>query len=337
MNLPVSASNPLLPIDELGNAVVNRCARINAENYQLLTLIRQFDERLGWLSWGFANCSEWLHWKCDLSPQAAREKLRMAHALKDLPEISRVFAKGTLSYSKVRALTRVADASNEVELLAFAMTTTAARVEERCGQMRNTQSVSTHVANRTHGQRSLRQWHDRDRDVVVITVELPHEQGALVMKALDKAIECGEPADGVEFTESSWVTQQADALVEVAKSYLSGGEDCKANTADQYQVVVHVDEKALTKGEGRSDLPLESVERLSCDGSVLSIVEDEKGEPLSVGRKQRTVPTGMKRALWSRSLDEERAARFRAAPTRGSSTRTTSSIGPMGVRRVSRT
>ncbi len=283
MNLPVSTSDPLLPIDELGNAITRLCARMNAENYELLTLIRQFDERLGWLPWGFLTCAEWLHWKCDFSPQAAREKVRIAHALKELPKISEAFAKGALSYSKVRALTRVADVLNEAELLAFAMTTTAVRVEERCRQMRNTQSGSTFEANRAHKQRSLRQWHDHSRDMMVITVELPAEQGALVMKALDKAIESGESADGVEFQESTWSTQQADALVEVAKSYLSGGQDSKSNTADQYQVVVHVDEKALTHGEGRADLPLESVKRLTCDGSVLSIVDHENGEPLSVG------------------------------------------------------
>ncbi|MCZ6871594.1 MAG: DUF222 domain-containing protein, partial [Gammaproteobacteria bacterium] len=148
MNLPVPSSDPLLPIDELGNAITGLCARMNAENYELLTLIRQFDERLGWLPWGFPTCAAWLHWKCDFSPQAAREKVRIAHALKELPEISEAFAKGVLSYSKVRALTRVADALNEAELLAFAMTTTAARLEERCRQMRNTQSVSTRDANR---------------------------------------------------------------------------------------------------------------------------------------------------------------------------------------------
>jgi hypothetical protein len=65
------------------------------------------------------------------------------------------------------------------------------------------------------------------------------------------------------------------------------------------------------------------VKRLSCDGSVLSIVENEAGEPLTVGRKQRTVSTAMKRALWSRPLDEKRAARFQGALTRDLSMLTT--------------
>jgi len=102
----------------------------------LLVLIRRFDERAGWLRWGFENCADWLHWRCDLSLSAAREKVRVAHALKTLPAIATVFANGELSYSKVRALTRVVDWNNEDELLAFALHTTASRVEERCRELR---------------------------------------------------------------------------------------------------------------------------------------------------------------------------------------------------------
>ena len=83
------------------------------------------------MKWGFANCSDWLHWRCDLSLSAAREKVRVAHALKILPVIAAAFSSGELSYSKVRALTRVARQENEDALFIFALKTTASRVEER--------------------------------------------------------------------------------------------------------------------------------------------------------------------------------------------------------------
>jgi hypothetical protein len=130
-------------------------------------------------------------------------------------------------------------------------------------------------------------------------VELPLEAGELVCQALDKAVEAdGQP--GPEFEGESWSAQQADALVMVARSYLSGRSDGSASTADAYQVVIHVDRKALHGGEGRSDLAVESVKRLSCDGSVVPMVDGTNGEPLNVGRKQRTVPAALKRALWAR-------------------------------------
>jgi hypothetical protein len=124
-------SGPISSIDDLDCAIVNLAAQINAASHDLLVLIRRFDERGGWLRWGFDNCIDWLHWRCDLSLSAAREKVRVAHALKTLPAISVAFAKGELSYSKVRALTRVANCRNEDVLLDFALHTTAARVEDR--------------------------------------------------------------------------------------------------------------------------------------------------------------------------------------------------------------
>jgi hypothetical protein len=290
-----------IAIDELDKSIVNLSARINASTYELLVLIREFDERAGWLKWGLENCTQWLHWRCDLSRSAAREKVRVAHALKGLPEISAAFAKGTLSYSKVRALTRAATAMNETSLLDFALSTTAARVEERCQQLRNGLPGAVEAVNRAHERRALRVWRDTGRGTLTLSVELPLETGELVCQALDKAVEAGSH-QGPEFEAESWSAQQADALVTMARSYLSGGSEGKAgtSTADAYQVVIHVDRKALTGSEGRSDLPVESVKRLSCDGSVVSMVNGANGGPLDVGRKQRTVPAALKRALWAR-------------------------------------
>ena len=62
-----SPKERLLSIDELDRNIVNLAARINAATYELLVLVRPFDERAGWLQWGLGNCAEWLHWRCDLS------------------------------------------------------------------------------------------------------------------------------------------------------------------------------------------------------------------------------------------------------------------------------
>ena len=285
-------------IDELDRAIVLLSARINAASYDLLVLVRRFDERAGWLKWGFANCAAWLHWRCDLSLSAAREKVRVAHALKTLPAIAAAFSRGELSYSKVRALSRVARPDNEDSLKAFALTTTAARVEERCRELRCGTADSVAEANRAHTNRSLRIHRDPSRGTMTITVELPLEAGELIDKALDKAREASSP--GPEFAEESWSAQQADALVTMANAYLTGQREASTGSSEHYQVTVHVDRSALSAGRGRSGLPIESVKRLCCDGETVVIVEDKDGEPLNVGRKTRTVPTAIKRALWSR-------------------------------------
>jgi hypothetical protein len=178
-----------------------------------------------------------------------------------------------------------------------------------------------------------------------ISVEVPIEQGEVIAQALERAAENGDSALGIEFTGqpsvegvrdagddrdsagaptgSSWRAQQADALVAMAKAYLSGGHGSgissgkPSSAADHYQVVIHtdasalrggaalrggisVDNSALPGGLGRSDLPIETVRRLTCDGSLITIVEDEDGTPLDIGRKRRTVTTALKRALWAR-------------------------------------
>ena len=288
----------LVPIDDLDQAIVNLSARINAETYELLVLIRQFDERAGWLKWGLGNCAEWLHYRCDLSMNTAREKVRVAHALKTLPEIAAAFSSGTLSYSKVRAMTRVAVICNEEDLLSFAVKTTTARVEERCRELKCGTVDSLDGAQRAVANRSLRVNRNTERGVMTISIDLPMETGELVEKALDKARD--DSMSKMEFIDESWSARQADAMVSMASSYLSGDAGQTRNTSDDYLVTVHVDQSALANGNGRSSLPIESVKRLCCDGHAVVIGEDENGEPLIVGRKTRTVPTAIKRALVAR-------------------------------------
>jgi hypothetical protein len=306
-------------IEDLDVEIGRLARQMNAETYRMLTLVRDFDDRFGFAKWGFPSCAEWLAWRCGLSLSAAREKVRTAQALRGLPTISAAFADGRLSYSKVRALTRVAAVHDEDLLLAYALDATASQVEERCRQIRNVEPESVEMARRVWERRSLTLFRDRARGVVRIVVELPEADGELVGRAIENAVAAGDAAFGVEFASNpersadAWRAQQADAVVAIAKTYLGGATSNElsmkdresalrkaTSAADHYQVVVHVDESALRGGIGRSDLPIETVKRLRCDGSVISIVENEHGAPLDVGRKQRTVPTALKRALWSR-------------------------------------
>ena len=152
-------------------------------------------------------------------------------------------------------------------------------------------------------------WRDEARGTLRLTVEVPIEEGELIVRALDCAVAGGEVTTDVdpdavaESKGTAWCAQQADALVAVAKSYLDGGHGGEGgSTADHYQVVVHADAKSLTGGAGRADLPIETVKRLLCDCSLVTVAEDANGNPLDVGRKQRTVSTPLQaRALRARS------------------------------------
>ncbi len=288
----------LTPIEDLDRNILTLCTRINAATYELLVLIREFDERAGFLKWGLENCAEWLAWRCDLSMTTAMEKVRVAHALKLLPLVSESFAAGELSYSKVRALTRVANRDNEHELLTFALRATATHVAERCRELRMGSDSSIGVAERAFANRSLRVRRDSERGMMTITVELPMDSGELVEKALDKARD-DEVLAVPDLADTAWSTRQADAFVNMINAYLCGASGNEASN-DNYLVTVHVDQSALAGQGGRSALPIESVKRLCCDSQAVVITEDNSGEPLSIGRKSRLIPAAIQRAVRAR-------------------------------------
>ena len=218
-----SRSIDLTPIEALDRNILNLCNRINVATYELLVMIREFDERAGWLKWGMQNCAEWLAWRCDFSMTTALEKVRVAHALKALPAVSSCFASGELSYSKVRALTRVANRQNEEELLTFALRHSASHVAERCRELRCGTDASTDDAARAFANRSLRLRRDHQRGMMTVTIELPMDTGELLEKALDKARD-DECLDVPDLVDTSWSTRQADAFVNVVRGYLHGDE-----------------------------------------------------------------------------------------------------------------
>ena len=108
----LATPEPVAELDRLGDEIAVLSAHIEAATARLLDLIREFDTRNGWSN-GFRSCAAWLSWRVGLDLGAARERVRVAHALGTLPGLARALASGELSYSKVRALTRVATPETE--------------------------------------------------------------------------------------------------------------------------------------------------------------------------------------------------------------------------------
>jgi hypothetical protein len=294
-------------LDQLEVEIISLSQQMNVAEYEFLVLIREFDIRQGWKAWLFSNCAEWLSFKCGMSLGTAREKVRVAFALYDLPRCSAAFATGDLSYSKARALSRCANPRNEAELLDYALRATAAQVDSHCQQLRNAQRrKSTADANQAHNARYLRRF-VHDDGSITLSAQLPKETGELLMKAIEIAAAAlaidsasGAISDAtIPVNADVFFRQQADALVRLAQVFLAGGES-NSSTADHYQVMVHVDESALRDEGGKSDLPIESVRRITCDASLITVVEDNKGNLLNAGRKNRVVSSPMKRALVGR-------------------------------------
>jgi Domain of unknown function (DUF222) len=101
-------------VERLGDEIAELSALLDAATGRLLTLIREFDARGGWNT-GFRSCAHWLAWRVGLDLGAARERVRVARALETLARLAGALARGELSYSKLRALTRVAGLPGEQE------------------------------------------------------------------------------------------------------------------------------------------------------------------------------------------------------------------------------
>ena len=117
-------------LDELEAKITELWGHLNAATYRFLALVAEFDREKAFERHGLANTAQWLNWQCGIGPEAAREKVRVARSLEKLPEIADAFAKGEISYSKVRAMTRVATPANESVLVHVARHGTAAHVEK---------------------------------------------------------------------------------------------------------------------------------------------------------------------------------------------------------------
>ncbi|MFY9890159.1 MAG: DUF222 domain-containing protein, partial [Streptosporangiaceae bacterium] len=103
-------------LDVLEAQICELAGHLAAAMYRFLLLVGDFDARQGWASWDLPSCSAWLAWKCQVAPGTAREHVRVARALRELPAIGAEFAAGRMSYAKVRALTRIATPETEAGL-----------------------------------------------------------------------------------------------------------------------------------------------------------------------------------------------------------------------------
>jgi hypothetical protein len=288
-----------LSAQELEDEIATLASHIYAGTCRWLELVAELDRRGGWAEFGCGSCAEWLAWRCGLTPRAAREHVRVARRLSELPLIHDAFAHGELSYAKVRALTRVADAESEAELLELARHLTASQLERAVRAYRR---VTAADADALQAAAYVGYSWQEDGSLVV-RAQLAPEDGALFVQALEAARDrLGEDERG---SAEPRRPSNAEALVAMANVSLAGGPNA-GSPAERYPVVVHdeANEGVCALEDGPAVAP-ETAERLACDASVVEIVE-RNGEPLSIGRKTRTVPPAMRRALRGR----DRRCRF---------------------------
>ena len=183
-----------VPLERLEAQICELAGHLAAATCRFLVLLGDFDARRGWASWEMSSCAAWLSWKCQMSSGTAREHVRVARALRDLPVTRAEFAAGRLSYAKVRALTRIATPGTEASLAELAAPMTANQLERFARAHRQVSAVDDQDS-RVRRRLAFR---FEDDGSLSGTFHLPPLAGAVLLKALRAAaadLEHPDPAD----------------------------------------------------------------------------------------------------------------------------------------------
>ena len=288
--------------DPLGDEIATLCAHINAATYRLRCLLKTYDEEERWE--GFRSCAHWLSWRTGISIGPAREKVRVARCLPSLPLISEALAKGRLSYSKVRALTRIATPDNEEELLSFADHGTTAHVEKLVRDVRRVDRSKDAQAQRAE-RRRLYLYPAVDGGYE-IRGRLSPEVGSLLLKALEVAerkLYREQREAGTEHRTTAeqrradalglWLEEQVQPGVQLVVHSFEGGEP-----ETRLALAGGVPAGLVTEEGGRVSAATSL--RLASDAEVVPIKRGSDGSVLDVGRRLRTLDWRLRKALEAR-------------------------------------
>jgi hypothetical protein len=316
----VTAHRSGTSLPELAAAITAGAVRIAAATAAWLRLVAEFDEREGWHGYGIASCAHWLSWQCGLSPGAAREHVRVARSLGGLPLLEEAFAQGRLSYSKVRALTRIAEPDTEAALLELALELTASQVERTVRQWRRADELNAGKQPR-EDRESFDHWWD-ETGMLTVQIRMSTEPGAEFMAAIDSLAErtarreraqatrdrtaAGAPDDRPgDTTPDRLATRRLAAVSTLAQAAVDAGR--RPGDPPRREVVVHVDAAVLADDaaagrayvEGGPALTPAVARRMLCEATVVGMLENGR-EPLGVGRRHRRATRAQRRALMRR-------------------------------------
>ena len=300
------------PMFDVGTWLEERRGLIDGNEAAWLDVLAEFDRDQGWALDGQLSGADWLMWRTKMARSTAFEKLRIAHELRRRPAVAAAFAGGEISYSAVRAITRIEGASPEVDaaLVAVARDSSVLALEQaiRYYRLHDEQGRSLDRTDRRYDNRGVRLHHGFNgmglAETVLSALEL-EELRVTLQAFLDRSpVEESPRADSDGVTEvTNWAQRRADAFMHMVRTALAHAQDGHAVGADRY--LVHAVADVATpglEGAGRSELidgtPLDRaiLFRILCDCAIVPhAVEGE--EPLNLGRKTKVWNTAQRRAI----------------------------------------
>ncbi|HUP68407.1 MAG TPA: DUF222 domain-containing protein [Acidimicrobiales bacterium] len=226
-------------------------SNIAAATCRWLLLLAEFDRREGWAVWGARSCADWLSWRCGIGRVAARDHLRVAHRLEELKLVRAGFAAGELSYSKVRAITRVATPETEATLVELARHATANHMEQIARAYRG---LKRRMAKDGKGGEAkddvFLHWYWDDEGYLVIAGRFPPEEGAIFIEALNAA---RSALAGDADKDDSAADDSAES-----EAWSSDHSDPRDSAESRTASVEHTDPESRMSSAGATEHPAEA-------------------------------------------------------------------------------
>jgi hypothetical protein len=245
--------------------------------------------------------AQWLAVRHRISQWKARRWIAAAHALETLPDLSRASSSGELRIDKVVELARFATFQSEAGLIAWARFVSCWAVRRRADL---TVRRSLEDAQQAERGRFLSWWYLDEGRRFGLEGELPAAQGALVARALQRVADGIPVMPGEEGGSAFADARRADALVAVCSARVASDAD-----PERAMVVVHAQLADLVADDGGAEVEggaaihAETARRLACNARVQTVIEDESGEPIRMGRITREPSAAMMRQLRYRDVE----------------------------------
>jgi hypothetical protein len=176
--------------EQVADEITTWAGRIAAGEARLLELIAEFDRRGAWHGSGILSLAHWLSWQLGMSLPAAYERVRVARALESFPLVRAAFGAGRMSWSQVRAVTRVATAADEQTWVDLARHCTGAQLERLARGVRRAKQPAEDETDPIGAKLRRRDQVRYDPDgTLVVTLRFAAEDGAVFLAAIEAARE----------------------------------------------------------------------------------------------------------------------------------------------------
>ncbi len=256
--------------------------------HALIAAVVALDDSGEWAADGAVTCAHWIADHLDIDTSTAREWLRIGRLLRTLPLIAARFADHTLSYSKIRALTRVATADNEAALLDIAERVPAARLSAALAAWLDRATPPEDTARRQHQARAVRHRLEPD-GMTTFTIALPPLMAGTLLAAIDTTLMRNQGRAAAEARDAgqwpSVAQQRADAL------HAAITDPARLN----YEVVVHVRGDGSTLDDG-TPINDHAIAGLLDHAFIRALIHDAERRPVNASTRRRH-PTARQRRV----------------------------------------